>query len=95
MILSYQAGRYGHLDTLNSKMHPLFQILDTDPGWCNNSGGGAGEGGGREKGGVAVVDDRGRGGWGGGLGRMGRRVASCKKANFKAEAVAWEADTSM
>ena len=46
MILSYQAGRYGCLDTLNSKIHPLFQILDTDPGWCNNSGGGRGAGGG-------------------------------------------------
>ena len=51
MILSYWAGRYGHLDTLNSKIHPLFQILDTDPGWCKNSGivacknsGGAGAG---------------------------------------------------
>ena len=38
MILSHQASQYGHLDTLNSKIHPLFQILDTDPGWCNNSG---------------------------------------------------------
>ena len=37
MTLSYQAGQYGHLDTLNSKIDPLFQILDTDPGWCNNS----------------------------------------------------------
>ena len=48
MNLSYQAGRYGRLDTLNSKIHPLFQILDTDPGWCNNSGGagGAAAGGG-------------------------------------------------
>ena len=27
----------GHLDTLNSQMHPLFQILDTEPGWSNNS----------------------------------------------------------
>ena len=54
MILSYGAGLYGHLDTLNSQIHPLFQILDTDPGWynnsgivaCNNSGGGgAGVGG--------------------------------------------------
>ena len=45
MILSYRAGRYGRLDTLNSKIHPLFQILDTDAGWCNNSGGaGAGAG---------------------------------------------------
>ena len=42
MILSYRAGRYGRLDTLNSNIHPLFQILDRDPGWCNNSGGGAG-----------------------------------------------------
>ena len=39
MILSYWACRYGNLDTLNSKIHPLFQILDTDPGWCNNSRG--------------------------------------------------------
>ena len=56
MILSYRAGRYGRLDTLNSKIHPClvwslydidgcdcespfaFQILDTVPGWCNNSG---------------------------------------------------------
>ena len=38
MILSYRAGRYGRLDTLNSKIHPLFQILVTDPGWCKNSG---------------------------------------------------------
>ena len=55
MFLSYWAGRYGRLDTLNSKIHPLFQILDTDPGWCKNSGivacknsgggGGAGTGG--------------------------------------------------
>ena len=46
MILSYRAGRYGRLDTLNPKICPLFQILDTDPGWCNNSGGaGAGAGG--------------------------------------------------
>ena len=41
MILFYRAGRYGRLDTLNSKIRPLFQILDTDPGWCKNSGGGA------------------------------------------------------
>ena len=54
MMLSYWAGRYSCLDTLNSKIHPLFQILDTDLGWCNNSrivacnnsGGGGGEGGG-------------------------------------------------
>merc|ERR1712105_499109 len=32
MILSYQAGRRGRLDTLNSKIHPLFQILDTETG---------------------------------------------------------------
>jgi len=42
MILSYRAGRYGRLDTLNSKIRPLFQILDTDPGWCKNSGAGGG-----------------------------------------------------
>ena len=29
MILSYQVGRYGRLDTLNSKIRPLFQILET------------------------------------------------------------------
>ena len=52
IILSYWAGQYGCLDTLNSKIYPLFQILDTDPGWCKNSGivacnnsGGAGGGG--------------------------------------------------
>ena len=39
--LSYRARRYGRLDTLNSKIRPLFQILDTEPGWCKNSGGGA------------------------------------------------------
>ena len=39
MILSYQAGQYGRLDTLNSKICPLFQILDTDPGWNKNSRG--------------------------------------------------------
>ena len=38
MILSYRAGQYSCLDTLNSKIHPLFQILDKDPGWCKNSG---------------------------------------------------------
>ena len=37
MILSYRAGRYGHLDTLDSKIYPLFHILDTDPGWFKNS----------------------------------------------------------
>ncbi len=46
MILSYRAGRYGNLDTLNSNIRPLFQILDTEPGWCNNSGGGGGAAGG-------------------------------------------------
>ena len=45
MILSYRAGRYGCLDTLNSKIRLLFQILDTDPGWCKNSGGGGAAGG--------------------------------------------------
>ena len=46
MILLHRTCQYSHLDTLNSKIHPLFQILDTDPGWCNNSGGGgAGAGG--------------------------------------------------
>ena len=36
-----------HLDTLNSKIHQFFQILDTDPGWRKKSGivsGGAGAG---------------------------------------------------
>ena len=42
MTLSYRARRYGRLDTLNSKIRPLFQILDTEPGWCKNSGGGGG-----------------------------------------------------
>ena len=32
------AGQYGGLDTLNSKIHTLFKILDTDPGWYSNSG---------------------------------------------------------
>ena len=30
-------NQYGHLDTLNTKIHPLFQILWADPGQCNNS----------------------------------------------------------
>ena len=55
MIISYWAGRYGHLDTLNSKIHPLFQILDTDPGWGNNSGGGTEEWRRRNGGGAAAV----------------------------------------
>ena len=38
MILSFRARQYVRLDTLNSKIYPLFQILDTDPGWCKNSG---------------------------------------------------------
>ena len=42
VILSYQAGQDCHLDTLNSKICPLFQILDTEQGWCNNSGGAEG-----------------------------------------------------
>jgi len=56
MILSYRAGRYGRLDTLNSKIRPLFQILDTDPGWCKNSGagGGAAAGGAAAAGGVQL-----------------------------------------
>ena len=29
MILSYRAGRDSHLDTLNSKIRLLFQILET------------------------------------------------------------------
>ena len=46
IFLSYQAGQYGRLDTLNSRILPLFQILDTEPGWCNISGGAGGGGGG-------------------------------------------------
>ena len=30
MILSYRARRYGNLDTLNSKIRPLQQILEID-----------------------------------------------------------------
>ena len=45
MILSYRAGRYGRLDT-HYRIHQLFQILDTEPGWCNNSGAAAAAGGG-------------------------------------------------
>ena len=30
MFLSYRAGRYGNLDTLNSKIRPLQQILEID-----------------------------------------------------------------
>ena len=30
MILSYRAHRYGNLDTLNSKIRPLQQILEID-----------------------------------------------------------------
>ncbi len=30
------------LDTLNTKIRQLFQILDTEQGWCINSGGAAG-----------------------------------------------------
>ena len=52
MILSYRTGIYGHLDTLNSKIHPLFQILDIDPGWCNNSGTE------EERRSIVVLDDR-------------------------------------
>ena len=54
MVLSYQAGRYSRLDTLNSKIYPLFQILDTDPGWCKNYGAAAGGGGAAEGGGGAA-----------------------------------------
>ena len=32
MILSYRARRYGNLDTLNSKIRPLQQILEIDGG---------------------------------------------------------------
>jgi len=31
---------------LNSKIHPLFQILDIEQGWCKKSGGGGAGGGG-------------------------------------------------
>ena len=30
MILSCRGDQYGHLDTLNIKIHPLFQILLTE-----------------------------------------------------------------
>ena len=30
MILSYRARRYGNLDTLNSKIRPLYQIFEID-----------------------------------------------------------------
>ena len=30
IILSYLAGRDGRLDTLNSRIHPLFEILETE-----------------------------------------------------------------
>ena len=71
MNLSYRAGRYGCLDTLNSKIHLLFQILDTDPGWCknsgidacNNSGGAAGGGEGAAGGGAGGVHLACRMGW--------------------------------
>ena len=50
MFLSHQTGQDRRLATFNSKIRPLFQILDTEQGWCNNfrTGGGAG----REAGGV-------------------------------------------
>ena len=53
MTLSYRARRYCCLDTLNEKIHPLFQILDTEPGWCNKSGAGAAAGGAVAAGGAA------------------------------------------
>ena len=34
MILSYRARRYGNLDTLNSKIRPLQQILEIDGKKC-------------------------------------------------------------
>ena len=34
---TYWAGRYYHLDTLNSRIHPLFQILDTEQEFYTNS----------------------------------------------------------
>ena len=53
MILSYRAGRYGHLDTINTKICQLFQILDTETGWCKKkweggAGAAAGAAGGME-----------------------------------------------
>ena len=30
IILSYREGRYSRLDTLNTKIRPLFQILDIE-----------------------------------------------------------------
>ena len=38
MTLSCQGDQYSRLDTFNVKIHPLFQILWVEPGWCNNSG---------------------------------------------------------
>jgi len=37
MILPYRTGQYSHLVTLNSKIHPLFYIFDTETGWCEKS----------------------------------------------------------
>ena len=42
--VSYRAGRDSHLDTLNSKIRPLFQMLDIEQGWFDNSRTGAAEG---------------------------------------------------
>ena len=39
MILSCRRDRYGHLDTFNVKIRLLFQKIEAEPGWCNNSGG--------------------------------------------------------
>ena len=44
MIISCQAHQYDCLANLNIKIHPLFQNLWAEPGWCNNSGGAEGEG---------------------------------------------------
>ncbi len=35
-ILSYQKDQFSCLDTLNIKILPLFQILQAEPGLCNN-----------------------------------------------------------
>ena len=37
IICIFCEGWYGRLDTLNSKNCPLFQILDTETGWCGKS----------------------------------------------------------
>ena len=36
IILPCWGDQYGCIDTLNIKIHPLFQILQAEPGLCNN-----------------------------------------------------------